>query len=66
VQSSEGKIIFRRNNLSLSSGMKNKPSKTPALYRQIAVPQKRRLNFTGLYGVISQKIELFVTVNNSL
>jgi hypothetical protein len=45
------------------SGSKNKPRKKLEWSRWLCLhlPPKRRLTFNGLYGVITQKIELFIT-----
>jgi hypothetical protein len=60
-----------------SSGSKNKPTKKPALkhvartaFRPLKsrryVPLKRRLTFNGLQGVISQKTEILVKMEDDV
>jgi hypothetical protein len=43
-----------------SSVVKSKISNKPALRKQ-KVPPKRLLTFNGLHGIISQKIQVFIT-----
>jgi hypothetical protein len=61
---------FRRNMLSPSSGLKNCHMLSCLAYsptwKMVATfPPKRRLACNGLDGVITQKIELFIIIENS-
>jgi hypothetical protein len=70
----ESQPMFQRNMSPPSSGLKSKPSKQQASFMLISfmayystlkvrqyVPLKHQMSFSGLYGVIPQKIELFIT-----
>jgi hypothetical protein len=44
-----------------SLGLKKQETSTEVGGKQSSFPPKRRLNFSGLHGIISKKIELFIT-----
>jgi hypothetical protein len=66
----ESQLMFWRRMVSPFSGMKSKPSNKPTWRRQQAnlnmkeqVPLKHEFTLNGLCGIISQKAELFITID---